>query len=100
MHIDDLEEQLGNSQGPWICGHQFSVADMGMMVIFERLREGDWLEQMIDHSPLLLKYWADLKKRSSYQEGCLLFEHPSSRLANSDLAKLKELGLWPKGMPR
>ncbi len=100
MHIDDLEGQLGNSQGPWICGHQFTIADIGMMVIFERLREGDWLEQMIDHSPLLLKYWADLKQRSSYHEGCLVFEHPSSRLATNDLSKLKESGHWPNGIPR
>ena len=42
-HLDDLEQQLVSSQGPWICGQQFSLADVGMMVVFDRLREGDWL---------------------------------------------------------
>jgi glutathione S-transferase len=40
-HLDALAEQLG--MRPWICGEQFTLADISWMVIFERLEEADWL---------------------------------------------------------
>ena len=41
-HLDALDQQLHEGGGPWICGAQFTLADVGMMVILDRLREGDW----------------------------------------------------------
>ena len=52
-HLDDLAQQLISSKGPWICGTQFTLADVGMMVIFDRLREGDWLQLLVHNRPVL-----------------------------------------------
>ena len=88
-HLDDLEQQLISSRGPWICGTQFTLADVGMMVIFDRLREGDWLQLLVHNRPVLEAYWFALRRRPSYQQGCLAFEHPHVSAATAELVGLK-----------
>jgi glutathione S-transferase len=40
LHLDALETRLA-TRGPWILGADFSLADVGWMVIFERFRQVD-----------------------------------------------------------
>ena len=99
-HLDDLEQQLVSSQGPWICGQQFSLADVGMMVVFDRLREGDWLTLLVKDRPVLNAYWSALQQRQSYREGCLEHEHPAVVQATKELVSLKQLQRWPSDIPQ
>jgi glutathione S-transferase len=99
-HLDDLEQQLVSSQGPWICGQQFSLADVGMMVVFDRLREGDWLTLLVKDRPVLDAYWSALQQRQSYREGCLEHEHPAVVQATKELVSLKQLQRWPSDIPQ
>ena len=48
-HLGDIERQLGPCGGPWVTGAQFTLADVSWAVIFERLREADWLEKRPSH---------------------------------------------------
>ena len=98
-HLDDLAQQLISSKGPWICGTQFTLADVGMMVIFDRLREGDWLQLLVHNRPVLEAYWFALQRRPSYQQGCLAFEHPHVSAATAELVGLKQTQRWPSGIP-
>lgn len=67
-HLDDLEATLRESGGPWIIGEQFSLADVGMMAILERLREADWLGVFVSgRRPRVAAYWRALQTRPSYQ---------------------------------
>ena len=99
-HLDDLELQLEHSGGPWICGDQFTLADVGMMVIFDRLREGDWLDLLVHQRPVLVDYWMVLQQRPSYHSGCVSFAHPRVTEATVELAALKQAGQWPSDIPR
>ena len=98
-HLDELEQQLISNKGPWICGAQFTLADVGMMVIFDRLREGDWLQLLVHNRPVLEAYWFALQRRPSYQQGCLAFEHPHVSAATAELVGLKQAQRWPAGIP-
>ncbi len=99
-HLSELELQLAASKGPWICGRQFTLADVGMMVIFDRLREGDWLDLFITDRPLLHDYWQALRQRDSFRAGCQEFEHPLVVFATQNIVDLKEAGQWPTGLRR
>ena len=89
-HLDELEAVLDASHGPWILGEQFSLADVGMMVILERLREVDWLEVfLIKERPKVAAYWQALQKRPSYATGIAAFEHPAVTRGLSAIKRLK-----------
>ena len=97
-HLDDLEQQLISSRGPWICGTQFTLADVGMMVIFDRLREGDWLRLLVHNRPILEAYWFALRRRPSYQQvvwRSSVLTCPPPRLNWSVLQAQR----WPAGIP-
>ena len=99
-HMDDLEAELEHSGGPWICGDQFTLADVGMMVILDRLREGDWLDLLVHRRPAIRDYWIALQQRPSYRNGCVSFAHPRVTKATFELAALKKASLWPSEIPR
>jgi glutathione S-transferase len=89
-HMDDLETVLAENDGPWIVGDQFTLADVGVMVIFERLREGDWLSDFLtDNRPLVVAYWKALQKRPSYTAGIANHMHPMVTQATKDIINLK-----------
>ena len=91
QHLADLESQLHNSSGPWIVGSQFTLADVGMMVILDRLREGDWIDRLLSSSvPNVSAYWTALQQRSSYTTGCLEHQHPRVLKATIDIQALNQ----------
>ncbi|BFM14977.1 hypothetical protein R50073_11600 [Maricurvus nonylphenolicus] len=78
IHLDELEAVLAQSEGPWITGKQFTLADVGMMVIFERLLEADWIKEFLtERRPQIGRYWASLQTRPSYQSAIAEFDHPT-----------------------
>lgn len=77
-HLDALEAQLEQSGGPWILGEQFTLADVGWLVIFERFRQADCLHVFVGDGlrPLCASYWDALRKRPSYREAIQGNSHP------------------------
>jgi glutathione S-transferase len=91
VHFDELEAALANSGGPWIVGDQFTLADVGIMVIFDRLREGNWLDEfLIDARPHVNAYWKALQDRPSYQAGVADHMHPMVTQGTQDIIDLKQ----------
>ncbi|MBT8114287.1 MAG: glutathione S-transferase domain-containing protein, partial [Arenicella sp.] len=90
-HLESLEQSLAESQGPWIVGEQFTLADVGMMVIFERLKEVDWLDVLlIAERPLIQAYWARLQQRPSYSAGIGSFIDPTIAEGRKEIVELKQ----------
>ena len=88
-HLDALERALEDSGGPWIVGDRFTLADVGMMVIFERLAEVDWLDTFLTQDrSRAAAYWQALKARPSYAAAIGAFGHP---LVTRGTAKIVEL---------
>ena len=89
-HLDELEAILDAGGGPWILGERFSLADVGMMVILERLREVDWLEVFLTaERPKVAAYWQALQERPSYAAGIAAFEHPTVTRGLDAIKRLK-----------
>jgi glutathione S-transferase len=78
VHFDALEAQLAKHGGPWILGDFFSLADVGWLVIFERLVQVGSLGALVGDGrrPLCAAYWKRLQERSSYREAILGHAHP------------------------
>ena len=89
-HLDELEAALDASGGPWILGDRFSLADVGMMVILDRLREVDWLDVFLtEQRPKVVAYWQALQERPSYAAGIAAFEHPTVTRGLDAIKRLK-----------
>ena len=89
-HLDQLEAQLRRG-GPWICGEEFTLADVGFMVLFDRLREADWEDTFFtEDRPMLCQYWQALKDRPSYQAAVAAFAHPTVTRGTAEIIALKE----------
>ena len=89
-HLDELEAALEASGGPWISGQAFSLADVGMMVILDRLREVDWLGVFLtEQRPKAAAYWRALQERPSYAAGIASFEHPTVTRGLDAIKRLK-----------
>lgn len=78
-HLDALEKQLGESQGPWILGEDFSLADVSWLVILERLRQADCVHVFMaeERRPECAAYWTRLQNRAGYREAILDHSHPT-----------------------
>ena len=89
-HLDQLEAALDASGGPWILGDRFSLADVGMMVILDRLREVDWLDVFLtEQRPKVAAYWQAIQERPSYAAGIAAFEHPTVTRGLDAIKRLK-----------
>lgn len=90
-HLENLEQALALSEGPWIVGQQFTLADVGMMVIFERLKEVDWLNVfLVADRPLVQAYWSRLQQRPSYAAGIENFSDPGVAEGRKMIIELKQ----------
>ena len=89
-HLDKLEAQLSD-YGPWIVGDQFTLADVGMMVIFDRLDEVDWMDEfLVSTRPEVTAYWARIRERRSYQEALEDFDHETVSRGRLRITELKQ----------
>lgn len=90
-HLCQFEKDLAKYPGPWLLGEQFSLADVGMVAILDRLKEGDWLPQFLtDQRPNLLNYWQQAQLRDSYKESIGNHQHPLVAMATRDISTAKE----------
>ena len=77
VHRDALEKQLVEGSGPWLLGPSFSLADVGWLVIFERLAQADVLHVFMtgELRPECAGYWKRLRERPAYREAIRDHEH-------------------------
>mmetsp|Transcript_42839 Transcript_42839/g.67157 ORF Transcript_42839/g.67157 Transcript_42839/m.67157 type:complete len:210 (+) Transcript_42839:821-1450(+) len=65
----DLNAHMRECGGPYICGNQFTQADIGIIATLERLHAADGLESIFVKAdvPHLQKYWDEVRQRESYK---------------------------------
>ncbi|MFM8410640.1 MAG: glutathione S-transferase family protein, partial [Alphaproteobacteria bacterium] len=89
-HLDDLDATLAETGGPWVTGEQFTLADVGMMAILDRIREADWESELIvDRRPRVQSYRRALKARPSYAAAVAAHEHPTVVRGTGRIVALK-----------
>ncbi len=90
QHLQDLEACLQRGDGPYLVGQQFTLADVGMVVIFDRIEEADWQGLLItDERPLVKAYAARLKQRPSYASALDGHRHATVRTGRDLIVALK-----------
>jgi glutathione S-transferase len=89
-HLAALEAQLVRSGGPWITGGQLTLADLSWAVIFERLREADWSDEL--RAPALRAYEQRLRARPSYDAAMTQRQHPLVRAGTARIVAEKARG--------
>ena len=75
IHLSDLDNHLNNNV--WIGGDQFSLADITWMVILHRLEEIQLFDKFSSNKKNVNEYYNNLKKRKSFIECILSFNHHS-----------------------
>jgi glutathione S-transferase len=90
-HLDALEAQLEKSGGPWILGEQYTLADVGWMVIVQRLVQADSLHVFLGGGkrPACTAWWQRLTARPSHREAILEHAHPIVAYGSERLQKAK-----------
>lgn len=90
-HLDTLEARLQEVGGPYVMGAPFTLADVGWMVIFERLRQASCEAVFLDASrrPRVAAYWERLAARPSYREAILDHPHPLIERGRRRIAEAK-----------
>ena len=71
----------------WIAGDTFSLADITWMVLLHRLEELQLIDKLLINNKNLKKYYSLLKKRKSFTESILNFNHPSVEMGINRLKK-------------
>ncbi len=90
-HLDELERQLTGSDGPWILGEIFTLADVSWLVIFERLVQADCLHVFFgEKRPACTTYWSRLQERASYQSAIREHSHPTIARGTERLKAAKQ----------
>jgi glutathione S-transferase len=90
-HLESLEKQLESSGGPWLLGADFSLADVSWLVIFERLRQADFLHVFLRASPrpACAAWWERIRQRAGYRQGILEHAHPIVEHGTRRIAQAK-----------
>lgn len=90
--LDELEARLESKGGPWIMGDAFTLADVGWVVILERIRQASAENVFLDPAerPQVAAYWARLKARPSYRQAILDHDHPLIGHGRSRIAEAKK----------
>jgi len=93
IHLSDLNNHLSNNV--WIGGDQFSLADITWMVILHRLEEVQLFDKFSFNKKNLNEYYNNLKRRKSFVECILNFNHHSIetgiRRLKKEMSKNKDL---------
>lgn len=91
-HLDALAQQIEKSGGPWITGAQLTLADVSWAVILERLREADWVAELVMPRPQIAAYWQRLRARPAYASAMDDHQHPLVRRGTERIVAEKARG--------
>lgn len=89
--LDELEARLAANGGPWIMGAQYTLADVGWLVLFERMRQASCESVFLDPAkrPGVAAYWARLKARPAYRAAIEEHGHPLIDYGRRRIAEAK-----------
>jgi glutathione S-transferase len=73
-HMERLEKQIEISGGPWICGKVYSLADISLGPILDRIEYLDLLG-VLDKAPRVAEWFKKIKDRQAFQEAAPGFEY-------------------------
>ncbi|MEN0061318.1 MAG: glutathione S-transferase family protein [Myxococcota bacterium] len=85
MHtaLDELEIRLTRSEGPWMLGADFTLADVSWAVLLNRLDEADTLDAFLDGRPAIGAYWNAVQSRPSFATAVDAMRHPQAVAATA-----------------
>ena len=69
-----LEQQFEVSGGPWVCGKIYSLADISLGPILDRIDYLDLLN-LLDGTPKVADWYERMKERPAFQKGAPPFEY-------------------------
>jgi glutathione S-transferase len=91
-HMAILTKDLEASGGPYICGDSYTLADVSMVPIFERMEYGRWWTNSLKTQfPLVTKYWEAIQEREGYKAS-----KPDMVMHNKLLRVGKLIDQWKK----
>ena len=73
-HMTHLEETLRSGGGPWICGREYSLADICVAPILDRVEHLD-LETLWGDLPAVAAWYARMKDRPAFRRSMPPFEY-------------------------
>ena len=73
-HMERLEKQIEISGGPWICGKFYSLADISLAPILDRIEYLDLLG-VLDKAPKVAEWYQKIKDRQTFQQSTPDFEY-------------------------
>lgn len=99
QHLQDLEHHLGQDDGgrDFMCGNLFTLADVGLMACFARMKVVD-CDFLWNDLPLVTAYFARLESRPSYQSAIRDNSLPIIQRGADKIKELKRTRPWFKHM--
>jgi len=93
-HLTELTKVL-ELEGPYICGEQYTLADISMVPILERMEVARWWTKAIQADfPLVCQYWDRIQQRDGYK---------ASKMVGDYQVKMDRAGaqvdMWKKEHP-
>lgn len=87
-HLQSLDEALARSDGDWILGDQFTLADITLSCLLLRLEETGWLTWFERTSTIqqVIDYYQRLQARPAWAEAIEAHAHPIVSRAKIDLS--------------
>lgn len=73
-HMERLEEELNTGGGPWICGEAFTLADICVAPIMDRIEYLE-REELWDDLPAVASWFKAVKERPSYSQAVHPFDY-------------------------
>ena len=73
-HMERLEKQFETSGGPWICGEIYSLADISVAPILDRIEYLD-LMRVLKNSPRVVEWFNQVKTRPAFLRASPPFEY-------------------------
>ncbi|WOR15240.1 glutathione S-transferase family protein [Hyphomonas sp. FCG-A18] len=88
FHLQTLEDALAKSDGDWILGDQFSLADITLSCLLLRLDETGWLSwfEQTSHIKQVTNYYRRLQARPAWTQAISDHAHPIVTRAKIDLS--------------
>jgi len=67
-HFEILTKDLAAHEGPYICGEEYTLAEISLIPIFERMQyAGWWTEEVKAKFPEVTRYWEIIQEREGYK---------------------------------
>ena len=73
-HMERLEKQINASGGPWICGKTYSLADITIAPILDRMEYLNLL-RVLENSPRVLNWFDQIKARTAFSTAAPPFDY-------------------------